>query len=393
MKNKVFKITIILLLSVLCLNAQEEKKVHVKIIKNIDGEVTKIDTVFEGSEHEGIYFFSDKDLDELKLDSILEKFDIKDKDGFKVIGFKDGELNADSVKHIWISVDSDMHIKDGKSEEHVIVKMKDGKAIIDCTDHITILGSDSVKIVKEYIVNSEGEDIFVTKKGDKKVIVKSSDKSDSYVWTTDSADFEVITITQDMKLHKGDEGTVNVFVTKSDDEDITTISEITIKKGDKHSKTIELYIDEDESGSEVKITELEEKLKKAGENVKITKYKTDDGKIVIKAEISEGDCTKTDEKELEKLGLNDKVKLNVKKLEIKFNKEDRILNIEFELEEKELTFVKVFNNKGEEVFSEKVKKFDGNYKGKVDLSKKEEEAYYLKISQGEKSFTEKVIKK
>ncbi len=393
MKSKVFKITIILLLSVLCLNAQEEKKVHVKILKNIDGKITKIDTVFEGSEHEGIYFFSDEDFDELKLDSILEKLDIKHKDGFKVIGFKDVEIDADSVKHIWVSVDSDVHVEGEKSREHVIVKISDGAEVIDCTDHFIILGSDSLKIVKEYIVNSKGEDIYVTKKGDKKVIIKSSGKSDSYVWTTDSADFEVITITEDMKLHKGDEGTVNVFITTSDDEDITTTSEIIIKKGDSKSKTIELYIDENESGSEVKIIELEEKLEKIGENVKITKYKTDDGKIVIKAEISEGDCAKTDEKELEKLGLNDKVKLNVKKLEIKFDKADRILKIEFELEEKELTFVKVFNNKGEEVFSEKIKKFDGNYKGKVDLSKKEEGAYYLKISQGEKSFTEKVIKK
>ncbi|MBU8893601.1 MAG: T9SS type A sorting domain-containing protein [Bacteroidales bacterium] len=393
MKNKVFKITIILLLSVLCLNAQEEKKVHVKILKNIDGETIKIDTVFEGSEHEGIYFFSDEDLKEFKLDSILEKFDIKDMDGFKVLSFEDGEINTDSAKHIWVSVDSDVHVKDGKSGKHVIVKMSDGAKIIDCTDHFTLLGSDSVKIVKEYIVNSEGEDIYVTKKGDKKVIIKSLGKSDSYVWTTDSADHKVITITEDMKLEKGEEGTVNVFITKSDDEDITSTSEIILKKGDSNAKTIELYINEDGEDSEVKVIELEEKLGQIEGNVKITKYKTDDGKIVVKAVISDEECTKTDEEELEKLGLNDKVKLDVKKLEIKFNKSDGIFNIKFELEEKETTLIKVYNNIGEVVFSKKIKKFTGSYNGNIDFSKETEGKYYLKIIQGEKSFTHKILKK
>jgi Secretion system C-terminal sorting domain len=393
MKNKVFKITIILFLAVLGLNAQEEKKVHVKIIKNIDGEITKVDTVFEGSKHEGVYFFSDGELDESKLDSILEKFDIKDKDGFKVIGFKEGEIDTDSAKHIWVSVDSDVHVKDGKSGKHVIVKMSDGKEIIESTDHFTILHSDSLNIVKEYIINSDDEDVYLTKEGNKKVVIKSSGNSGTYVWTMDDDNKELITITEEMKLHEGHEGTVNVFVTTSGDEDISKTSEVFITKGDSKSKTIELYIDEDESGSEVKVVDVEGMMEIAGENVKITKYKTDDGKIVIKAVISEDDCAKTDEKDLVKLGLNDKVKLKVKKLEIKFDQADRILNIEFELEEKESTIVKVYNKEGEEVFSEKVKKFEGNYKGEVDLSKEGEGAYYLKISQGDKSFTEKVIKK
>jgi len=298
MKNKVFKITVILLLSALCIKAQEEKKVHVKIIKNIDGEITKLDTVYEGSEHEGIYFFSDGDLDELKLDSILEKFDIKDKDGKKVLHFKSGELDVDSTKQIWVSVDSDVHVEGEKSGEHVIVKISDGAKVIDCTDHFTLLHSDSLKIVKEYIISSDSEDVYLTKEGNKKVVIKSSGKSDSYVWTTDSADLELITITEDMKLHKADEGTVNVFVMTSDDD--IEASEIINKKGDKKSKTIELYIDVDGEDSEVKIKELEKKLEKAGGDVKITKYKTDDGKIVIKAIITDEECIKTDKKKSKK---------------------------------------------------------------------------------------------
>ena len=393
MKNKFLKITVILLLSVLCLNAQEKKKIHVKVLKDIDGETTIIDTVFEGSEQEGIYFFSDKDFDKHELDSIKKTFHIKDKDGISVISIKNGEIDSDSLKHIWVSVDSDVHMEKANSKEHVIIKMSDGGELIESTDQFTILDTDSLKIVKEYIVNSKGKNIYVSKKGNNKVVIKSSGKSDSFIWTTDSSDYEVINVTEKMMLKEGDEGTVNVFITKSDDENIETASEVIIKKGDTKAKTIELYIDDDGEGSEVKITELEEKLEKVGENVKITKYKTDDGKIVVKAVISDEECTKTDEKELKKLGLEDKANLKVKSFEIDYDQADEILKIEFETEEKEPTIIKVYNNKGEEVFSEKVKKFNGKYKGEVDLSDEGEGAYYLKISQGEKSFTEKVIKK
>ncbi len=299
MKNKVFKITVILLLSALCLNAQEEKKMHVKVIKNIDGEVTKLDTVFEGSEHEGVYFFSDGEFDESKLDSILEKYDVKDKDGKKVLHFTSEDLDADSAKLIWISVDSDVKVIDGKSGEHVVVKISDCDEAIESTDHFTILDSDSLEIVKEYIIKSEGENVFVTKECDKKVIVKSSGKSGNYVWTTKEGDAEVITITEDMILEEGEEGTVNVFVTTSDDEDIEA-SEIIIKKGDSKSKTIELYIDVDEEDSKEKIKKLEKKLEKAGGNVEITKHKTEDGKIVIKAIITEEECSKSKKKEKKK---------------------------------------------------------------------------------------------
>lgn len=293
MKNKILRITVVLLLSVLCLNAQEKKKVHVKIVKDIDGETTTIDTVFEGSEHEGIYFFSDEEFDKHKLDSILKMFHIKDNDGTSVISLKDRHIHTDSLKQIWVSVDSDVYIEGEKSGEHVIVKISDGAEVVDCKNHFTILDSDSIKIVKEFIIKSDGEDVFLTKEGNKKVVIKSSGKSSAYFLTMDG-DKELITITEDMNLEKGKEGTVNVFVTISDDEDAK--SEVIIKKIDGKSKTIELYIDEDGENSEVKIIELEEELKNAGENVKITKYKTDDGELVIKAVISEEESTKKDKK-------------------------------------------------------------------------------------------------
>lgn len=393
MKNKFLKITVILLLSALCLNAQEKKKIHVKMIKDVDGKTTIIDTVFEGSEKDGIYFLSGKDFDKQELDSIKKTFHIKDKDGISVITLKDGAFEADSLKNIWVSVDSDVKVIKGESKEHVVVKISDGAEVMHGKDHFTILDSDSVKIVKEFIIKSEGEDIFLTKGGNKKVYIKTSHEDDDFVWTMDTSDCKIITITDDLKLHKGDEGTVNVFVTSSDDGDIIATSEVFVNKTDSKSKTIELYIDEDETGSEIKIKDLDEKLGIADENVKITKYKTDDGKIVIKAVISDEEGANTDEEELRKLGIEDKAKLKVKSLEIDFDQSDRILKIEFETEEKLSTIIKVYNNKGAEVFTEKVKKFAGKYKGEINLSKEGEGAFYLKISQGEKSFTEKVIKK
>jgi phosphotransferase system HPr-like phosphotransfer protein len=296
MKNKVLKITVILLLSVLSLNAQEEKKVHMKIVKEVNGEVTTIDTIIEKSDHEGIYFFSDDELDKSKLDSILIKYDIKDKDGKKVLSFTSEDFDTDSANHIWVSVDSDVKMVDGKSGEHVIVKISDGDDCIKTKDHFTILSSDSLEIVKEITINADGEDIYVTKEGDKKVIIKSSGKSSNYVWTVDDDDAEVITLTEKIILEDDEEGTVNVFVTTSDDEDVNVNSDVIIKKVDGKSKTIELYIDADGEDAEAKIKELEKKFKKSGEDVKITKHKTDDGEIMIKVSINEKEESKKDKK-------------------------------------------------------------------------------------------------
>ena len=454
MKKLLVNTIIIFLAFALNLNAQE-KKVHIKMVKNDDGKVIEMDTIIEGHDFEGMHIYTTNDFKKFKMDSMLKELHV---------------AHSDSMKHFWVSIDendcdslkikkkviiksSDAHsgmhkkgdmmfISDGEHISDTIISKDGKKIIIKSSDaHVGMHKKGDMIFISEgghgvdTIISEDGMEIIIKKHKD---LDKHGKESEMHFWVSDSDDFETIsedgthTYTIKKSKSKGDsEENIDVFVTygatmksgdhksyevivktgdgvenldkknvtyeviaTTDDKDHgESVSEVFITKKDAGSKYIEVIIDEDEADSKEKIIELKKGLENAGENVKITKYKTDDGKIVIKAEISGDDCAKEDKKELEKLGLVDKIELEVKKININYDKANGIFSIEFEIDEKETTLIKVYDKKGEEVFSEKIKKFKGSYTGDIDLSKEAEGAYYLKISQGEKSYTEKVLKK
>jgi len=376
MKNKILLITALFILSVLLLNAQDKKKVQVKVLKSENGKTIKLDTTFESTEHGDVYFYSDGEINQEKIDSILESLDIDAEHGVKFISKNLDSLDSEKVKHIWISATGDDEFD---LDKHAIIELIDGEKVIETTDEFTIIEGDSVKITKKYIYHSGDEKVYVTKKDGKKVLVSTSAHSGSYVWNVNDLDAKVITITDDIDLLEDSEGNVKIISTTSSDSENEAISEIIVKRGDGNSKTIEVYIDEDEFDGETKIIELEEALGGKGENVKIVKYKTDDGKIVVKAELSE-ECKKDKE-------------IKTQKLKIIQGQEKGVFNIEFKLEEKEPTFIIVENKDGESVYSKKLKKFDGVYSGKIDLSKEPDGTYTLQIIQDEKRVIQKELKK
>jgi len=75
------------------------------------------------------------------------------------------------------------------------------------------------------------------------------------------------------------------------------------------------------------------------------------------------------------------------------NPTEGVFNIEFEIENKENTILKVYNEKGKTVYNDKIKRFDGFYLKAIDITKEDSGVYFIKIIQGDKSITKKVLKK
>ncbi|MBI9053586.1 MAG: T9SS type A sorting domain-containing protein [Bacteroidales bacterium] len=374
MKNKILLITAVLFLSVLFLNAQENKKIQVKVIKSENGETIKLDTTFESTEHGDIYFYSDGKINKEKIDSILKSLDIDGDHSIQFISKNLDDIDSDKVKHIWISKTGDDEFD---LDKHAIIEMIDGEKIIETTNEFTIIGDDSLKVKKEYIYVVGNDKVYESKDG-KKVLISKSAHSKAYVWNENKGDSDVrvITITDDMDVDVNEKGHVKVISTLDDN---IAVSEIIIKKGDGDTKTIEVIVDEDEFDDKMMV-ELQETLEGSGETVKIVKYKTGEGKYVVKADITDEDFKKENSKKLSKV-------------KIIQDKEKNIFKIELLLEKKETIQIHVEDSNGKKVYSKKIKKFNGTYSGEIDLSKEQDGVYYLEIIQGDKTIAKKELKK
>lgn len=386
MKTKILKITLVLLVIVSTLNAQENKQVHLKMIKDINGEKTIVDTIIEGNEMGGYSFYPMYDEGKLNVDSILKDLQIVDKKGMKVINLTAKDLKVNSGEKVLLTVTADDENKD-----HVVVKMKDGKIWTESNDAITIIGDDSVKVVKEIIINSGDEDMIFKRKEGEKVIIKTK-SDDTYTWTIDSTGVKVMEITEEFETDHSIDKKFNVYISSDDQVAVDAISKIVVKDGEADCKTIKLIIEDDEDGN-VKVVDLQNDLEDVAENVKITKRITDDGHIFITAEISECELTNDEMEKAKDIGLDNKDNLQLNKFKIFPNPTDGLFNIEFDLDDKVKTLVQVYNEEGKMVYSDKVKNFDGIYSNEIDLSKEDNGLYFIQIIQGKKSITKKIIKR
>ena len=390
MKKYLLKTVIVFFACVLSLNAQEKGKVHLKIIKEENGKVVEIDTVFEGTDFDGMHFYGDISIDELNIDSILKEFKIDDHKGFKFITLSDEIHMHDSLKHIWLTVDADIKGDSVKMKKHVYFSKDGDKKLIKCKEGMVWIASDSVAM-KNLNVDDASHAYFMTHTGGKKMKIIAKSSGESMVWSTDNAGN--INISDDGKviIYKTGDSTFDIL--KSENDDNILIEEIIIKKSDNKEKTFEIYVTEDGDDTKVKIKNLEGDFEHDGENVKIYKYKTDDGKIVIKAEITDSELCKEDKEKLKEFGIEDNNELNLKKIKIYPNPSDGKFKLEFELSNDEKLVINIYNQSGETVFTEKVKKFDGKYSEEIDISKEDTGTYFLQKIQGDKSITKKILKK
>ncbi|MFC2152053.1 T9SS type A sorting domain-containing protein [Bacteroidota bacterium] len=376
MKKYLLKTVIVFFACVLSINAQEKKKVHIKMVKNEDGKVTEIDTVFEASDYKGMYFYGDE-MDELKLDSILEEFEIIDKEGMKFITISDKIHTEDEEGLIWLKVDADVDGDTVKMIKHIHISKDGDKNITKSKKEMVWVMSDSSEAFED--IHISDDHVYVMKSGEgKKVKVIKKGMEESMVWTTDSAG--TINISDDGKVYIYKTGDCTFDILKSDEDENVVVEKIVIDKSGENEKTFDVYITDDGEKSKVKIETIEGDFEDADENVKIYKYKTDDGKIVFKAEITD-----------EKVKGDDNKKVN--KIKIKQGQEEGIFDIEFELEKKDATVLQVDDENGKTVYSKKIKKFEGSYSGKIDISKEPDGTYILKLIQGEELITKQKISK
>ncbi len=390
MKKYFIQTLVFCLISVLSTHAQEKSKVHVKIIKEEDGKTIVIDTTFDELNHEYVYFYGDKHFSEHKIDSILGEFKMCDQKGVKVISLSEDIHTCDSLENIFVTVNTDIDDEDAKMK-HIYITSDGEKSTIEQKSNVFWLGTDSIKVTKHITMDDE-DGVFTIKSDDEehiKIVEKGS--GDMMIWTVDSIDSKSKATQSKIVVFSTGENSLDII--ESDDEDVVVVKEIIVSESgdaeknisvhlnniDKGNKIIEVIYDEDDGDKDEKMSKLEDALRGVDGEVKIERYKTDDGKIVLKAEII-GESEKNIEKKTEKLKI------------IK-GKESGVFDIEFELDKIEPTLLIVENMDGKTVYSKKLKKFNGEYSGKIDLSKEPEGKYIMQIIQGDEMLIKKELQR
>ncbi len=84
-------------------------------------------------------------------------------------------------------------------------------------------------------------------------------------------------------------------------------------------------------------------------------------------------------------------KLEMDKLSFHPNPNDGKFTLKFNTEEKGNTDIKIYDINGKEVYNERIQNFDGKYEKEIDISENGSGTYFLKVSQGEKMMTRKII--
>ncbi|MEZ5196260.1 MAG: T9SS type A sorting domain-containing protein [Bacteroidales bacterium] len=418
------------------LSAQEgEKKlVKIKMVKDVNGTETIMDTTFEVSgleELEGI-----EGIDAIIGDELLKDLDIRLKE-------LDENMDVD-VDVISLDTDSD-------PDQHTfIIKTNINEGIGDIkqieTIDLVVEVADSTgeaKIVKmtmdgesQAIFISDDEEIreFETEDGQKTILIKKSSgeendilvmSGDDLQWESElDMDVEVIDVEDGKKVIVKDEnGDVKEYIIEDGkgayfiDEDgiINKIEDDKNVSWNEEGGRIFINIDDEKDGNVVVIKSVEglidsEDLKNEknifihkdvdAEDkeifVQVIKKKDGDEVIEIKSKVIILKLDEDETKKLEDAGVkvapaSDENKLEVESLKFYPNPTDGKFNLKFNIAEKGTTEVKIYDLNGKEVYREKLKNFEGQYEKEIDLTGEQKGTYFLHIQQGEKISTKKII--
>jgi len=85
--------------------------------------------------------------------------------------------------------------------------------------------------------------------------------------------------------------------------------------------------------------------------------------------------------------------LDVQNFQVYPNPNDGRFNVSFDLDSKKKTMIQATDVTGREVFTDEVKKFDGHYTNEIDLRDQPAGTYFIKVQQGKKRTTKKVLVK
>ena len=406
------------------LSSMDEKgKVHLKVIKEENGEKSVFEKVY-------------KDMEALKADAELKDFDVLVKDWAddhaKGIVIKN---RADLDNGYKWTIDEDDGTNEG--EKHIVIKDKDGE-------------EKHIEITKENVISIKTED------GEQNITMKiEGDGEHTMVWIDEDGNKTELTeekIEQIIKEHDGekeiqktikiissDNGEQNIFIVKGDGDHTTEIeAEVTKEIGeDGEEKIVEKKVWITKDGKQIELDD-ESAYDFTTEGNDIT-IKIDDETLDL-AEFSEGNLEDDDLMVIHKdgdEGVQQTMNINIEEkngeqfieIEIKRTnslnviiseilKEDASIeeidyslknnlkpsqlnyypnpnhgkfNLKFILDREEQVTVKVMDISGREVYKETLMDFNGTYDNQIDLTGKEKGLYILQVSQKKKMLTRKIL--
>lgn len=322
---------------------ERTKTITLKIVEDENGTVTKIDTTFiyEGDDPSSQFFYwnDDKNLQYnlSKLDSMNFKFDFE-------------TSSLDSLKHSMFFIQADIEEEMKELEEEF------GK-------------------LREFTFN-----------------IQDSLEADGMkrIWVTVDGDSNDSIIEKNIKIIKG--GKDQVIIVGSPDTIIT---------GDGHKIMVTTDID-DENGQTMKMVTVttdasgnEEKtitVTVDGEDVDVQNI--EDGKkiIIVKTKVNIHEPEAVTQEELKSAGIKEKNgDLEVENLKFSPNPSNGKFNLSFSVKEKKKVTINIYNIKGNLVYSETLKNFEGTYNKEIDISDEESGTYFIQIIQGIYDIIKKII--
>ena len=409
--------------------AQEEKKeVKIKVVKEENGKKTVIDTTINISDLE-----NNEELKQLLQSDAFGGMDITIDDFDELTEFDmDVEHDGEGVqKKVIIMKQKDAETgEDAVEKEYIVTVIKsdscvDGKTMKvnvdkggtayffsdDGETHEIDMDGNVHKVIVKTRDEGDGEDVFIsngdlnwTEEGGRKVeVIESEDGQKVIVHNEDGTTKEydlnegkgAYMIDKEGNIQKvdgdvkwtADEGEMTMVTVDVEDDGegetiwITTGNETLDLSGDKHHN---VFIHSSEDIDEDAEVFVEVIVKKDGdETVRIER------KIIVK------DLNSQDVESLEKSGVKvsheEADNLEIGSMKFHPNPSDGKFTLSFNVSEKGDTGISIYDINGKNVYSENLFNFEGTYKNEIDISGESKGTYFLKITQGNKMSTRKII--
>ncbi len=410
---------------------EKEKEVKIKVVKEKDGEKTVLDTTFSINIDEMI---SGEDLQEVM--KVMEE-----------LGMEDIDIEIDNLDKMLQEMEvevKEIELEGGGQEKVVVLKKHAGSGDVEETVHLMMLDPDSLangKVMKmtvgedsySYVISGDDEHDLKFGDGEHKVLMFMDEDGKKTEVIVGGDDLEWTAANHDKVEIVEDENGKKVIVEKKDgtrkeynlpdekgtyvigedgeikkiDDDVVWVDE---KKGEKR---ITVHVDDD---NETLI------IQEADGSVGVKEVKTDYNVIVRTGEIEEGEhdvfveviekvegaktvrikskiivkpVGEKDAKDLEKKGVDldpeEGESLEIERMTFHPNPSDGKFTLEFSTPSEGAALINIYDVNGKKVYEENIDPFDGHYKNEIDISSEEKGVYFLKINQGNKMSSRKII--
>jgi hypothetical protein len=212
------------------------------------------------------------------------------------------------------------------------------------------------------------------------------------IWVTVDGDSNDSIIEKNIKIIKGGKDQVIVVgepdtTIKMDGQKIIVTTGFDDETG-KQTKTVTVTSEVNAEGGEEKtVTIIVD-----GEDVDVQNI--EDGKkiVIVKTKVNIHEPEDATQEELKSAGIKEKKgNLEVENLKFSPNPSNGKFNLSFSVKEKKKVTINIYNIKGNLVYSETLKDFEGTYNKEIDISDEESGSYFIQIIQGIYDIIKKII--